>query len=444
MTNGETPSHLHFDEKLSFSTIAAMSIQHVLTIFPGTIAVPLILASALKLSASYTTMMIAGSLFTSGVTTFLQVKKLGKHIGSSLPLFLGSAFAPLSPMIAIGLKYDFPTVFGAVIASGILLFFCTFFMEKIVRFFPPIVVGSFITIIGITLAPTAFKDLAGGDINAQDFGNVNHFILGIIVLVLILFLNYYGKGMIKNLSILIALIFGTLLSIPMGLFHFKPILEAKWFELIVPFKLGFPKFNVGAILIMLLFCFVNIIQSFGAFAFLDSVTGKKTSSKTQLDGIRGQAFGQIISGVFSSFPSSIFNENISVLKLTGIASRSIVYGASLLLVFIGFSPKLCAIITCIPKPVIGGATLALFGTITAAGISILSRIDYTKNKNTIILGTSLALAVGANFCTEAFDKLPVVLSMLCSNGLFVVAFSSVVLNLVFNFKEYFPNKKRVN
>lgn len=427
---------IDINAKLPLNKNITMGLQHVLTMFPGTIAVPLILGNALSLDQATVTFLIAANLFTSAIAILIQVIGLGSHIGSKLPIILGSAFAPLAPMIAIGSQYDLPTVFGAVIASGALLFLCTFFMGKLVKFFPPVVIGSFVTLIGVTLAPTAFRELAGGGAHMPGYGDIKNLILGFVVLMIIIFLSYFGNELIKNLSILISIVVGTLISIPLGLLDLSAVSQAKVFELIVPFKLGIPVFNIGAIVIMTLFCFVNMIQCFGAYAFLDNVTQRTTSDKQKIDGLRGQAISQVFSGCFNSFPSSMFNENIGIIKLSGIGARSTVITAGIVILGISLSPKLCALIASIPKPVIGGATLGLFGTITAAGISILSSVDFRSNANSIIVGTSIALGVGAEFASDALAQLPSVLSMVLSNGLFVVAFSAVVLNIIFNFKTY--------
>ncbi len=436
----EKNNSIDINAKVSLSKNITMGLQHVLTMFPGTIAVPLILGNALNLNQSTITILIASNLFTSALAIFIQVIGVGKHIGSRLPIVLGSAFAPLAPMIAVGSQYDLPTVFGAIIGSGVLLFLCSFFLGKLVKFFPPVVIGSFVTLIGITLAPTAFTDLAGGGTHMPGYGDIKNLILGFTVLLIIILLSYFGNELIKNLSILISIVAGTLISIPLGLLDLSTVADAKIFEIIVPFKLGFPQFKVGAIFIMTLFCFVNMIQCFGAYAFHDEVTKHNTTDKQKIDGIRGQSLSQIISGCFNSFPSSMFNENIGIIKLSGIGARSTVITGGIILLGISLSPKLCALITCIPKPVIGGATLGLFGTITAAGISILSSVDFSDNANSIIVGTSIALGVGAEFASDGLAKLPEVASMLLSNGLFVVAFSAVLLNLIFHFRTYFPKK----
>lgn len=419
------------ESKTSVSQNLIMGLQHVLTMCPGSIAVPLIMSGPLGLDAKTTAYLVAANLFTSAIAILIQVYGLGRHIGSRLPIVLGSAFAPLGAMIVIGQQYGLPTVFGAIIASGLLMFIVCFFMQSILKFFPPVVIGSFVTLIGITLAPTAFSDLAGGE-GASGFGDVKSLILGLVVLVCIVLFNRFGNGLIQSISLLLGLGIGTLIAIPLGMVDFTPVAEARWFELITPFHFGFPKFRLDAILIMTLFCVINMIQCIGVYAFLDDVRGTHTDDKAKVDGMRGQAFAQMVAGVFNSVPSSMFNENVGVIKLSGIGARSTVGCAGIMLLIISLIPKCSAFITCIPKPVIGGATLALFGTISAAGISILSSVDYSDNNNSLIVGTGLALGVGASFTSGAFDKLPVVLSMLFSNGLFVVGVVTIVLNIVLN------------
>jgi len=418
-------------EKASLSQNLIMGLQHVLTMCPGSIAVPLIMSGPLELDGATTAYLVAANLFTSAIAILIQVYGLGRHIGSRLPIVLGSAFAPLGAMIVIGRQYGLPTVFGAVMTAGVIMFGISFFMKSILKFFPPVVIGSFVTLIGVTLAPTAFSDLAGGE-GAATFGAIPNVALGLVVLLIIVLLNRFGSDMIQSISLLLGLGIGTALAIPLDMVDFSPVAQAKWLELITPFHFGAPQFKPGPILIMTLFCVINMIQCIGVYAFLDNVRQTNTSDKVKVDGMRGQAFAQIISGVFSSVPSSMFNENVGVIKLSGIGARSTVGCAGLLLLVISLIPKCSAFITCIPKPVIGGATLALFGTISAAGISILSSVDYSNHNNSLILGTGLALGVGASFTAGAFDQFPLILSMLLSNGLFVVGIVTITLNIVLN------------
>lgn len=424
-------------KKTPVSKNLIMGLQHVLTMCPGSIAVPLIMGGALGLDNETTAFLVAANLFTSAIAILIQVYGLGRHIGSGLPLVLGSAFAPLAPMIMIGRQYGLPAVFGAVMASGVLMLVICYFMKNILRFFPPVVIGSFVTLIGITLAPTAFTDLAGGE-GGSTLGDPKNIMLGLIVLFIIVLLNCFGKGILQSVSLLVGLFAGTLLSIPFGMLHLEPVASAKWFQWISPFHFGLPRFKPDAILLMTLFCVINMIQCIGVYAFFDHVQGRDTDNKTKVDGMRGQAFAQILSGVFNSVPSTMFNENVGVIKLTGNGARSVVGTAGIMLLIMSLIPKLSSLIICIPKPVIGGATLALFGTISAAGISILSSVDYSENNNSLILGTGLALGVGTSFAQNALDKLPPVLSMLFGNGLFVVGFVTVVLNILLNLRRKHP------
>lgn len=430
MTNNEAGTYSS-KNKASLSTNITMGIQHLLTMVPGSIAVPLILGNAMGLDAATTSFLVAANLFTSAVAILIQVYGLGKFIGSRLPIVLGSAFAPLGPMILIGNQYGLPTLFGSVIVSGIVMFIICFYINKIIKFFPAVVVGSFVTLIGISLAPTAFNDLAGG-YGSETFGSISNILLGLTVLMIIVLLNRFGKGVIQSVSLLLGLAIGTVISIPLNMLDLSPVKSAGYFELITPFKFGIPEFRADAVFIMVLFCVINMIQCIGVYAFLDDVCNTETDTGTKINGMRGQAFAQIFSGIFNSVPSTMFNENVGVIKLSGIKERSTVGASAVMLLIISMIPKLSVFITCIPKPVIGGATLALFGTITAAGISILSSVDYSNNNNSLVLGTGLALGVSVTFTPNVFDKFPLILSMLFSNGLFVVGLVTITLNLLLN------------
>lgn len=423
------------NKKLPMSKNLIMGLQHVLTMVPGSIAVPLILANSLNLDAKTTAYLVAANLLTSGIAILIQVVGFKKLVGSKLPIVLGSAFAPLGPMIAIGQEFGLPVLFGSIIASGILIFLISFFLEKILKFFPDVVVGCFVLVIGLSLAPSAFSDLLGGS-QSENFGSLTNICIGFSVLFVIVLLNHFGNNLIKSISLLIGLGFGFLICIPFGMINFSPVAEAAVFEPILPFHFGIPSFKIGPIIIMTLFSLINTIQCIGVYAFLDNVCDTNTDAKTQANGIRGQAVAQSIAGVFNSFPSTMFNENVAIIKLSGIKERSTIITASFMLIIMGLLPKLSAVITCIPKPVIGGVTLALFGTITAAGISILSQVDYNNNKNSLIVGTGIAVAMGCMFTSNAFDKLPSTLSMLLSNGLFMVGIVTIGLNLIFNIKKH--------
>src|SRR5699024_2824203 len=199
-----------------------------------------------------------------------------------------------------------------------------------------------------------------------------------------------------------------------------------------PFRFGTPQFQLLPIILMTIFSVINIIQCIGVFSVLDQVAGTETKEEKKIKGVRGQAVGQMISGMFNSIPSTMFNENVSLIGLTKVKSVSVIITASIMMILLGIFPKFSAVITMIPNSVIGGVTLILFGIITATGVSILASLDFSKDNNFTIVGTSLAIGVGANFAPEIFANLPETLEMMLSNGLFMVSISAILLNLLFN------------
>lgn len=216
---------LVFEENISKGKMLVIAFQHVLTMTPGTIAVPLLLAGGLGLDAQTTSFLVAANFFTSGITTLLQVIGIGKLIGSRYPIILGSSFAPLAPMIMIGTRYGLPTLFGSIIASGAIIFLLSFFMDKVMKLFPQVVAGTFVTLIGVSLAPSALRDLAGGEGSAA-FASVPNLALGFGVLVFVLLVERYGKGIWRSMSLLLGIVFGTVVGAFLGMVDPTPVLGA--------------------------------------------------------------------------------------------------------------------------------------------------------------------------------------------------------------------------
>ena len=293
----------YFDEKVGWTKTLLIGFQHVLTMCPGTIAVPLILAGALGLGEKETAFLVAANFFTSGIAILIQVIGIGKLAGSKYPIILGSSFAPLSPMILIGKEYGMQTLFGAVIASGAIIFILSFFMDQILKLFPQVVVGTFVTLIGITLAPTALRDLAGGE-GSESFGSVENLILGTAVLIFIILVEKYAKGIWKSMSLLLGIVAGTIVGCGLHMVDFTSIAQAEVFQPVKPFYYGMPEFKIWPIFIMSIFCIINMIQCIGVFSVMDEIVGIQTDNKTKERGIRGQAAAQMVTGMFNSVPST--------------------------------------------------------------------------------------------------------------------------------------------
>lgn len=420
-----------FDEEIGLGKTLIVAIQHVLTMCPGSLALIVILGTGMGLKEDEISFMISANLFTNGLAILAQVYGVGSKIGSRLPIILGSSYAPLGAMIAIGKQYDIKVLLGAIIGSAVLLLIMSIFLDKILKLFPPVVVGSFVTLIGISLASVSLENIAGG-YGTKDYGSPKFLALGIFVAAVVLLVERFGGKKFKTLSLLVGMIVGTVIAWIMGIVDISPIINAKWVQLVMPFHFGFPEFKFGPILVMTLFCLVNLIQCIGVFSVLDEVAGTKTPKEVKIRGLRGQAFSQLIGGIFNSVPGSMFSENVGLMNLTGVKSRKVIKAAGFILLLLGIIPKFSAIVTVIPKPVLGGATLILFGIITSSGISILLKLNISENHNYTIIGTSMILGVAAMFVKDIFVTLPPTISMLIGEPLFVVSASAVILNLILN------------
>lgn len=209
------------------------------------------------------------------------------------------------------------------------------------------------------------------------------------------------------------------------------------FRPVQPFAYGVPEFKLWPIFLMTIFCIINMIQCIGVFSVMDEIADVETENEIKERGIRGQAAAQMITGAFNSVPSTMFNENVSLIGLTKIKSRSVITTAGIMIILAGIFPKISAVFTAVPKCVLGGATLALFGVITSSGISMLPRLDFSKDNNFKIVGTSIAIGVGVAFASDAFVNISGTLQMILSNGLFMVSISAILLNLLLNGKKAF-------
>ena len=419
------------DAKVPMITNVTVGLQHLFTMFPAMVAIPMILGAGIGLSHDVIALMISANALAGGITILIQVYGLGSFAGVRMPLVLGPGFVPLGAMIVVGSEYGLPTLFGAVIGAAFVICAASFFMDRIMKFFPPVVTGTFVAFIGISMAPIAFANMAGGT-GSPDFGSLQNILLGLGTMFLVIMLNKYGNWFIKSVSLLLGMAIGTGAACLLGEMDMPSFSSAASFALITPFKFGIPKFEAAPIFILSVFGIVNMVQNIGNLVFLDKTCEVRPDTARMGRGIRAQATGQFLGGFIGAVPPTIFTENISIISLSGVKARSTVAFTGIALVVISLFPKLSLLFTAIPKPVIGGATIALFGTISAAGISMLTEVDFSDSSNFLIVGTGLALGVGAMFTHGAFGKLPPLVAMLAGNGLFVICVVTVLMHIIFN------------
>lgn len=421
------------NQKSPLGKTAVLGFQHVLVMYSAAVIVPILLGSALNLNAKDLAFLISADLFTCGIATLLQVIGIGKFIGIKLPVVLGCAVITLGPMISIGKADGLPAVYGAIMVSGIFVFLISFVIDKIMPFFPKIVTGSLVTIIGFSLVPIALRDFGGG--YSDSFGEPKNILLGLFVLVLIILINRFFTGFIRAIAVLIGIVAGTIAATFLGMVSFDSVRQAEIFHFVTPFYFGMPKFTLNGVLTMCLFLLINIVESVGIFTVISDICETKLDTEDYAKGIRAEAAAQVLGGFFNSFPYVTFSENAGVMTITGVRNRYPVAAAGIILIILGVIPKFAALATIIPAPVLGGATIAIFGTIGANGIKLLSQVDLSKSNNLLIIAASVGLGIGTTVMPDLFTKLPELVSLLFGNGIFTGTLTAIVLNILFNYDE---------
>lgn len=423
MTHSTKQEHSH-------SQSAVLGLQHVLSMYAGSILVPIMIAGALGYSARELTYLISTDIFMCGVATFLQLK-LTKHTGVGLPVVLGCAFQSVAPLSIIGAQQGSGAMFGALIASGIYVILVAGIFSKIARFFPPIVTGSVITVIGLSLVGVAMGNM--GD-NVKE-PTAQSMMLSLLTIVIILLVQKFTKGFVKSISILIGLVAGTLVSAMMGLVDTTPVVEASWIHVPTPFYFGMPTFEITSIVMMCIIATVSMVESTGVYLALSDLTNDQLDEKRLRNGYRSEGIAVFLGGLFNTFPYTGFSQNVGLVQISGIKTRRPIYYAAGILVVIGLLPKFGAMAQMIPSPVLGGAMLVLFGMVALQGMQMLNRVDFQKNEyNFIIAAVSISAGLGFNG-TNLFASLPETAQMFLTNGIVIATLTSVVLNLVLNGKD---------
>ena len=407
-----------------------LGLQHLLAMYAGDILVPLLVGASLHFNATQMTYLVSTDIFMCGIATLLQLKRTALT-GIALPVVLGSAVEYLAPMTAIGNNLGWGYMYGGILIAGVFVLLISGLFANLRRFFPPVVTGSLITLIGFTLIPVAFQNLGGGDVTAHSFGNLNALILGGLTAIIILVFEIFGRGFIKQIAILIGILAMTLLAGILGQIDLASVNTASWLQLPQPFYLATPKFEWSSILTMLLAALTCMIESTGVYFALADITGTTLSTSDLKRGYRAEGLAAILGGVANTFPYSTFSQNVGIVQLSGIKKLKPVYYAAVMLLILGLIPKVGAMATLIPKPVLGGAMLIMFGMVGAQGIKMLAKVELNTN-NLIIIAVSLGMGLGATTQPTIFQYLPNTVQTILSNGMVIGCITAIILNVLLN------------
>ena len=435
------------DEVLPVPKLAALGLQHVLVMYAGAVAVPLIVGRALGLSPQDVAILISADLFACGVATLVQSVGF-PGVGIRLPVMMGVTFASVSPMLAMAGNADVGLlgIYGSVIAAGVFGVVIAPFISRLLPLFPPVVTGTIILVIGVSLMRVGINWAGGGlpmltkVIDGQTYtfanpayGALDGLGIALFVLVLILVLTKYGKGFVANVAVLLGIAAGTVLAAMLGKMDFSKVAAAPAFDLIYPLHFGIPHFDLVASLTMCLVMIVVMIESTGMFLALGEMTDKSIDEAALTRGLRADGVGTIIGGVFNTFPYTSFSQNVGLVGVTGVRSRWVTATGGVFMLVLGLVPKMAALVESVPQVVLGGAGLVMFGMVAATGARILGNVDFAKNRhNLFVVALSIGFGMIPLVSPNFFKQLPHGLHPLLESGILLAAIAAVALNAFFN------------
>ncbi|WP_457788364.1 nucleobase:cation symporter-2 family protein [Pseudomonas sp. PL-6] len=423
------------DENLGIGANLLYGLQHVLTMYGGIVAVPLIVGQAAGLSPADIGLLIAASLFVGGAATLLQTLGL-PFFGCQLPLVQGVSFASVATIVAIvganGGEGGLPVVFGAVIGAALIGLLITPIFSKITKFFPPLVTGIVITTIGLTLMPVAARWAMGGNSQAADFGSMANIGLAAFTLATVLLLSKVGSATISRLSILLAMVIGTLVALAFGMADFSKVGAGPVLAFPTPLHFGMPVFELAAIISMLIVVMVILVETSADILAVGDIIDTKVDSKRLGNGLRADMIASAVAPLFGSFTQSAFAQNVGLVAVTGVKSRYVVATGGLILVTLGLLPIMGRIIAAVPTSVLGGAGVVLFGTVAASGIRTLAKVDYRNNMNLVIVATSIGFGMIPIAMPSFYHHFPAWFETIFHSGISSAAIMAILLNLLFN------------
>ncbi|KMT61266.1 xanthine permease [Listeria fleischmannii 1991] len=422
---------------LSKGRMAALGFQHVLAMYVGAVIVPLLIGGALGFNTEQMTYLVSIDIFMCGIATLLQLT-VNRFFGIGLPVVLGCAVQAIAPIILIGQEMGISAIYGSIIASGVFVLLIAPFFSKIVRFFPPVVTGSVVTVIGLTLIPVAINNLAGG-VGASDFGSFYNIGLGFGTLLLIILVYRFGRGFTKAIAVLIGLVGGSVAAAILNGINLAPVKEASFFHLPQPFYFGTPTFEWPAIVTMILISLVSMVESTGVYFALSDITGRSLKKQDLTRGYRAEGLAIILGGIFNTFPYTGYSQNVGLVQLSGIKTRKVIYVAAAFLLVLGLVPKIGAVTTIIPTSVLGGAMVAMFGMVVAQGIKMLGKVNFTSQENLLIIACSVGVGLGVTVVPDLFQNFPSFIQLFTSNGIVAGSFTAIILNIIFNM---LPSRKK--
>lgn len=406
-----------------------LALQHVVAMIVGCVTPAIVIAEMAGLNEGDKVIFVQAALFIAAVSTLIQLFPLGGRIGSGLPVIMGVSFAYLPSMQAIVGNFDIATILGAQLIGGIVAIFVGIFVTKLRKLFPPLITGTVVFTIGLSLYPTAVKYMAGGQ-SSQNYGAWQNWLVAFLTLAVVVALNHFAKGILKLASILIGMIVGYIISGFFGMIDFSAVQGAGIFQIPRPMYFGM-KFETSAVMTLVILFIINSVQAIGD---LSATSGggldREPTDKELSGGIIGYGITNILGSFFGGLPTATFSQNVGIVATTKVVNRVVLGLAAGIILLAGFVPKFSALLTTIPQCVLGGATISVFASIAMTGIKLVVQQPLTY-RNTSIVGLSVALGMGITQCSDALAQLPAwVTTVFGKSPVVVTTIAAILLNVI--------------
>lgn len=405
-----------------------LGIQHVLAMFAGNVAVPIIVAEAAGLASDDKIFLIQAAMLAAGLATLVQTLGFGR-VGARLPIVMGTSFSFIPIMLPVVKTAGLTAIFGATVIGGIFHFLLGTVIGKARKLIPPLVSGIVVLAIGLSLIPVGIQYAAGGANMPPDFGAAKHWLLASAVMAVIIALKFFVKGFLSMASVLIGLIAGYLIALPLGMVEVEKITGAGWFAIPQPLKYGL-EFNMTEVLGMCLLAVVSAIETVGdIFGITKGGANREPTAQEISGGTMADGLGTAIAGFFGAMPNTSYSQNVGLVALTGVMSRHVVTIGAFFLIIAALIPRIGAVVATIPNAVLGGATMIMFGLVASAGLNILSAVQMNQ-RNMAIVAISLGVGLGLQAVPNAVQFMPETAQILLTSGLLPSAFLAMLLHQI--------------
>ncbi|MER6525870.1 nucleobase:cation symporter-2 family protein [Streptomyces sp. NPDC001508] len=434
----ENPEHVPHpvDDRPPAGRLVLYGLQHLLTFYAAIVVLPAIIAAGIGLSARDTAVLLSAVVFTGGIGTLIQSIGLWK-IGIRLPLVLGGSSVVIGPAIAIGNAHGggvtgLLTIYGAAVPAGLVVFLAAPLYGRLLRFFPPLVTGTVITMVGLAILPIGVTLAGGGDASAATFGSPRNLAIAGATVLTVVVAYRVTTGLLRSIAILIGLVVGGVVGVVLGAVDFSGVAEARWLAFVGPFHFGWPRFDLSAVVSMSIAMIIVAVESTASFFAVGAIVGRAPDQRAVTRGVLGEGLATMLGGAFSPLPPTTFNGNVGLVRTSNVRSRFVCAVAGVFMIVLSCLPKVAAVAAALPKAAVGGALLVLFGTIATVGIHTLSRADLSSDRNLITVAVSLGAGTVPVAQPQFFHAFPQQLQVVLKSGIVVTALVAITLNIFFN------------